>query len=108
LLRFFFNFMCMFCLYTCMCLCMCTVCVPATFRGQKRAPDVLQLELWMVVGCQGGAKNQTRILWKSNKCSRSLSHLPSSSLWFDYSAHSQQHYFGRILKLWEVGPGWQK
>lgn len=39
------------------------------YRGQKRAPDSLGLELHMVVSCQVGAVNQTRVLCNSNPCS---------------------------------------
>lgn len=56
----------MFCLYTFMYFCMCTVCVTATFGGQKRTPDVLQPELETVVSCHVSAKNRTRILWTSS------------------------------------------
>ena len=35
---------------------------------QKKVPDPLKLELWMVVAYYVGAGNQIQVLCKSNKC----------------------------------------
>lgn len=52
----------------CQHVCMCTTYMPGTCRGQKRALDFLELELWMVEICQVGPGNWTWDLWKSSKC----------------------------------------
>lgn len=36
-----------------------------TFRGQKRAPDLLELKLWMIVNHYVGAGNQFQVLCKN-------------------------------------------
>ena len=50
------------CLPACMsvhCVCVPGMCVPGAHRGQKRASDPLELELWMVISNDVGAGNQT-------------------------------------------------
>jgi hypothetical protein len=47
-------------------------------RGQNKVSDILELELQMVVSHHVGAEAQTQVLYKSNKCSKLLSHLSSS------------------------------
>lgn len=61
------------------------------FRGQKKASDTLELELWIVMTCYVGAGNKTWVhlhhLCKSSKGSYPLSHLASPShliLFFNY------------------------
>lgn len=48
----------------CLCVCMCT---PGVLRGQKRVLDALELELETVVGHHVNVRNQTWLLYKSNK-----------------------------------------
>ena len=38
-------------------------------RSQKRASDLLELELQMVVSLHMGAGNQIHVLWKGSQCS---------------------------------------
>lgn len=50
-----------------------------TLRGQKRASDTLELELYMVVSCLvGGAGNGAGVFYKSSKYSELLSQFSSS------------------------------
>ena len=42
--------------------CLCTVCMPDAHGGQRRALDLLKLELQMVVNHCVGARNKTQIL----------------------------------------------
>lgn len=44
-------------------------CMPDAHEGQKSTSDPLKLELWMVVNCLAGAKNQTQVLCENSKCS---------------------------------------
>lgn len=37
--------------------CMQTTCISGTLRGQKRSPDPMQLELWVVLSSFVGAEN---------------------------------------------------
>lgn len=62
-----------------------TMCVPGTYRSQKRVSDNLELKLWVVTNHHVDAGNPTRALHKSSKCSK-MSHLSSHSLW----AHKRQ------------------
>ena len=43
--------------------------VSNALRGQKRALEPLELELWMVVSYHGGAGNGTQIIPKNSKYS---------------------------------------
>lgn len=45
------------------------MCVSYAQRGQKRVPDVLELEFQMVVRQHLGAGTQIQVLWKSRQCS---------------------------------------
>ena len=49
--------------------------------SQKRSLDPLELELWMVVGCYVGSRNQTQVLWKSsmNFYFRAIAPVPCTS-----------------------------
>ena len=49
--------------------------VSNALRGQKRALEPLELELWMVVSYHGGAGNGTQIIPKNSKYSYLLSQL---------------------------------
>ena len=51
-------------------------CVCSTYGGQKRASDLLGLELETVVSCHVGTGNSLYPL-KSSGCSDLLNHLPS-------------------------------
>lgn len=51
----------------------------STHRGQKRASDPLELELWMVVSHHTGARNRAQVLCESSKCA--LNGRASSSDW---------------------------
>lgn len=55
--------------------CLCTTCLSGAYRGQKRASDLLGLQLQMVVSCHMGAGNQTQVFGK-NKCSSLLANSP--------------------------------
>lgn len=44
--------------------CQCITCIPGAHRGQKRASDLLQLELWTVVNHLRGARNKPEFLCK--------------------------------------------
>ena len=44
-------------------------CMPTALKGQKRALGPLKLKQQITVSCHGGAKNPTRVLWKSSQCS---------------------------------------
>lgn len=46
----------------CMHVCLCAMCVPGTYKCQKRAPDPLELELQIVVSHQVGAGDKTQVL----------------------------------------------
>jgi hypothetical protein len=43
--------------FACMYVCIYGICEPGTHEGLKRASDLLQLELQVVVGCHVGAGN---------------------------------------------------
>lgn len=47
--------------------CMNTQCMPRACRGQKKAVDLVELELWMVVSCHVGAEIRTQVLCKDSK-----------------------------------------
>lgn len=55
--------------------CVCTTHVISVCGDQKRAPDPLEVELYMVLSYHVGAGNQT---WALSMCSKSLSHLSSA------------------------------
>lgn len=57
---------------------MCATCVPGVQGGKKRRLDPTELDLGMVVSHHMGVENRTRVLCKSNKCYKLLSHLSSS------------------------------
>lgn len=48
--------------------CMLKACGLVAYGGQRRAADLLELDIQMVVICHVGAENQTQILCMSNKC----------------------------------------
>lgn len=50
-------------------ICMGTIGIPGGSGGQKKAPDPLKLELWMIVSHHVDAGNQTWVLCMSNKYS---------------------------------------
>ena len=52
-----------------LCVSICTVYMPGAGRGQKRALDLLELELQMVVNCYVDAGNGTWVICKSSKYS---------------------------------------
>lgn len=54
-----FCFMCVCVCFVCMCVC--SMFMPHALRGQKRAPEPLELVLQML-----GSGNQTWVLWKSS------------------------------------------
>lgn len=54
-LIFFILCVCVFCLYVCLC----SMLLFGSPRGQKRAQDRLELELWVVVSLHLGAGNET-------------------------------------------------
>lgn len=58
-------------------ICLCTMCMPAAYKGQKKAPDPPGLELQIVVSCQAGAGKQAQVVCKSSKCSETTGHLSS-------------------------------
>ena len=60
-----------FCLYFCMLACMHI----GAHRGQKWPSDSLELKSQTFVSHHMGAKNQTWVLCKSNKCCKLLNHL---------------------------------
>lgn len=68
----------MFCLHTCLN----TICVSGALRGQKRALDLLQLELQTFMSHYVGARNWTRVPCWSSKHILLLSHLCSYSCSF--------------------------
>lgn len=41
---------------------MCTMSMPSALEGQKKISDHLELELWVVMSHQLGARNQTWVL----------------------------------------------
>jgi hypothetical protein len=43
--------------------------IPDAHRNQKRASDLLEQELQMVVSCYVGVGNLLQVLWKSSHCS---------------------------------------
>ena len=45
------------------------MCMLGTHTGEKRTLGHLELVLQMVVSCHVVARNQTLVLYKSNKCS---------------------------------------
>lgn len=45
------------------------VCLHSAHRGQKKASDILELELQSFVSCYVGAGSRTQIPWKSIECS---------------------------------------
>lgn len=45
--------------------------------GQKRASDILELELQVIMSSHGGAENKTQILGESSQHCQSLSQLSS-------------------------------
>ena len=61
----------MFCLY----LCMCTACIPSALGSRKTEKVLMPWELQMVVSCYVGFGSQTRVVYKSNRSSKLLSHL---------------------------------
>lgn len=68
------------CVWTfCLNVYLCTMCMPGARGRQKKARelDPLKLELWMVTSHRVGTRTWTWILYKSNKCSKTLSHLSS-------------------------------
>lgn len=46
--------------------CLYTTNVPGAFGGQRRVPDPLKLELYMVVCLHIGSENGTKVFWKNN------------------------------------------
>lgn len=78
----------MFCLHTCMC----TVCMVVS-TDQKRASEPLNL---MVMNYHVGTKNQTQVLYKSNKC------YLSSSLEMFYNILNQTEKMTKTQKLFWV------
>lgn len=64
-------------------MCVCVPCLCVQFpRGQKRAPEPLELELQMVGSCHVVTGNQTQVLWTSRMCSLLLRHLSSPKIQF--------------------------
>lgn len=51
------------------------MCVPGAHRDQKRAPNLLELELQMVLRHHVGSGNQALDLSKSSQCSELLNHV---------------------------------
>lgn len=43
--------------------------VPGVLGDQKRALDLLELELWVVLSHHVDVENQTQALWKCSQCS---------------------------------------
>ena len=65
-----FIFIYFMCMMFCLSEYMCTPCILAAGGGQKRASDLLELELQMVVSHHFNPGNETPVLWKSSsKCS---------------------------------------
>lgn len=58
-------YVCVLCLHACLCI----PYMPDARRDQKRSLYPLKLELQMVVCLHAGARNQTRVLWKSSESS---------------------------------------
>lgn len=52
----------------------------STLIHQEVASDLLELELQRVASIHVDAGNQTRVFWKSNKCSESLNHLSNPQM----------------------------
>ena len=46
----------------------CALCIPGSYRGQKKASGLMKLELQTVVSLHVGAGNQTWVLWKGSQC----------------------------------------
>ena len=68
-----------------------------------RVLDPLELDLQIVVSCHMGAGNESRILWQSSQCSKSLSHLPVAHTFNPTSRDTEADRF-----LWVSGqPGLQ-
>jgi hypothetical protein len=55
--------------YECLYVCIHTTCMSGACGGQKQKPGPLEMELQMIVSHHVGARNQTWVLSKSNKCS---------------------------------------
>lgn len=51
------------------CTCMYITCMPGALRVHKMAPDLLELELWVVVSDHVGSANQTQVFYKNKKYS---------------------------------------
>lgn len=51
------------------CIHVCGICMSGASRGQKRASDILDLELGMYVNHCEGPETQTRVLSKSSRSS---------------------------------------
>lgn len=100
------------------CMCLSIACMPDDFRGQKRTPDPLKLEVQKVMRHHVGAGTQTRVLSRSSKCSYPLRvispspvrhvaarnktrHRGSQSIWF-YSRH-RETCEGQVLDVKDLG-----
>lgn len=53
----------------CLHLCLCAICVLAALRCQKRASNLLKLELQVVMTHCMGVENPTQVLFEGNQCS---------------------------------------
>lgn len=82
-------------------LCLCTACVCRTYRGQKKALDLLVLELQMVVSHPIGSGSWSYVLWKNNQYSYSLSYLSRPSI----CIHS---FILLMAKIEETSPQWER
>lgn len=67
---------CAFCL--CVCVCMRAwerACMPCVCGGQKRALNMPEPELLMIISCHTDARNPTQVLHENSQSSSVLSHL---------------------------------
>lgn len=76
----------------------CVMCVQC-HKGQKRPLELLKLELQMLVFCYVSARNQSRVLWKSNQCYLSQAHLssPQCKFLFQFQGQLRAQNMIRIL-----------
>lgn len=63
---------------------------------QNKKKRFLELELKLIVSCHVGAKNRTQVLWRSSKCSQSLSLL---SILVTHLSNVLIDVFGKCLSL---------
>lgn len=84
-------------------ICMGTIGIPGGSGGQKKAPDPLKLELWMIVSHHVDAGNQSWVLCKTS----TLNHLALPTPRGGFSSHGCE--FQNTVACWEncsITPPW--